>query len=766
MQDPKNDKRSGEYGFEKAVEPIHGIIERVHALEHPDWHQKDEDISLIKTTLSRYASELEHLKYRYDVRGAELEKIKAQYTELEHKFLMRPEAMRRAGEMEVTELVKKKHDLAALEVSLEKAGIELGLEKERLAAGVKELASARLAELEREYAGKAELLSSREEKAALREKAVSEAEKNLKAQIEEERKSAVEELVASSAHERAVSEGAFRKEKTILAAECGKWRLKAEDSQAQLAGAKKAVEELEDALESSKEAAAEIRQKCKLAEMENAAFFKRLEEWDKKGPELEKWRSELAAREEKCARIEENARTEAQPLRERIAALEDGLRQEKHEAAKWRAKAEDSLAQLTGARKTAEDLESAAETLNAEIAEARQKCKLAEMEKSASLKRLEEWHKKGPEFEKWRLELAAREEKCARLEENSRTEAQPLRERIAVLEDGLRQEKHDAEKWRLKAEDLLAQLAAARKSAEGLESAAESSNEAIAEARQKCKLAEMEKSACLERLAEWDKKGPELEKWRSELAAREQKCARLEENARAQAQPLRERIAAQEVLLRESEQNAALAITRCEAEIPEIEAQLKEESARAASLRAELKSAKEHLDKVLKENAALEENLVLATEKHLKAEAQKDAERSRKMESMLAGIEEKERELEEVWTRRHTALEAEQKGYHAEFEKRHLALLEDLRARSAGIDSLYAQKEAKLIELHKRFIDEFQDREAGARAVEEELRVKAATVAASTAELAREYEAKSSELETVKRKMLAEVAGLRTQGTK
>lgn len=205
---------------------------------------------------------------------------------------------------------------------------------------------------------------------------------------------------------------------------------------------------------------------------------------------------------------------------------------------------------------------------------------------------------------------------------------------------------------------------------------------------------------------------------------------------------------------------------RCETEIPEIEAKRKEESDRAASMREELKSVKEHLDKVLKENAALEENLVAATEKHLKAEAQKDAERSKKMESLIAGIEAKEREMEEAWTRRHTALEAEQKGFHEEFEKRNQALLEDLRARSAGLEKLYSQKEAKLIELHKRFIDEFQDREANARSVEEELRVKASMLAASSAELAREYEQKSSELEAAKREMLAELPGQAPQGKK
>ena len=105
------------------------------------------------------------------------------------------------------------------------------------------------------------------------------------------------------------------------------------------------------------------------------------------------------------------------------------------------------------------------------------------------------------------------------------------------------------------------------------------------------------------------------------------------------------------------------------------------------------------------------------------------------------------------------AKKAEQKGYHAEFEKRQLALLEDLRANAAGIDKLYAQKEAKLVELNKRLIEEFQDREAKARAVEEELRVQAANLTASAAGLDRDYEAKKTELEEIKRKLLAEITG-------
>jgi len=748
MQDPKKEKEHGEAGFEKAVEPIHGIIDRIRALEHPDWQRKDEDLSSIKLTLARYASELEHLKYRYEARGAELEKYKVQYTELEHKFLMRPDAMRRVGEMEVTELVKKKQDLAAQVGALERARLELAREKEKLAADTKELVSARLADLEREYAAKNELLKGREEKTALKQKEISEAEQRFLEHVDDERELVKEDLSSSFEHERA----AARKEKNILTSELEKWRVKAEEALSQLAAAKAAAAELESAAEAANEAAAGARQKGKLAEMERTACLKRLEEWEAKGPEFEKWRAELTIREENCRRIEEEAGREAKPLRERLAGLEDGLRHEKQEAEKWRLKAEEALSQLAGAKAAVEDLQSSKEASEEALAEARQKLKLAEMEKAACLKRLEDWEKKGPELEKWRAELAVREESCGRTEENARREAQPLRERVAGLEDVLRQEKHEAEKWRLKAEESLIQLAGARKTVEDLQSAAEGSKEALADARQRAKLADMEKLACLKRLEDWEKKGAELEKQDSKSLSRAESAAK-------EAQQLRERISALETQTRESERNLAQAKSKCEAEIPELESKLKEETARKALLREELNTAKAHLDKALKESAAMEEELFLAKEKHLKAEAQKDAERSKKMEGLLFEMEEKERELEESWARRHKALEAEQKTHYAELEKRHLALLEDLSASSTGTEKLYALKEAKLLELHNRFIVEFQDREARDRAVEEELRVEAARIAASSAELAREYEEKTAELERVKREILAELSG-------
>lgn len=748
MQDPKKEKKHGEAGFEKAVEPIHGIIDRIRALEHPDWQRKDEDISSSKLTLARYASELEHLKYRYEARGAELEKFKTQYTELEHKFLMRPDAMRRVGEMEVTELVKKKQDLAAQESSLERSRAELAREKDKLEADAKELVSARLEELERAYAAKNELLTGREEKTALKETEISQAEQRFLEHVDDERELAKEDLSSSFEHERA----AARKEKNILTSELEKWRAKAEESLSQLGAAKASVAELESAAEAANEAAAGARQKARLAEMEKAACLKRLEEWEAKGPEFEKWRAELTIREENCRRIEEEAGREAKPLRERLAGLEDGLRHEKHEAEKWRLKAEESLSQLAGARAAVEDLQSSKESSEVALAEARQKLKLAEMEKAACLKRLEDWEKRDPELEKWRAELAAREESCGRIEENARREAQPLRERLAVLEDGLRQEKHEAEKWRLKAEESLTYLAGAKKTVEDLQNAAEASKEALAESRQRSKLADMEKIACLKRLEDWEKKGAELEKLQTRSLSHEERAAK-------EAQQLRERIAAMEILARESERNLAQAKLRCETEIPDLESKLKEEAARKGLLKEELATVKAHLDKALKESAALEEEFVLAKENHLKAEAQKDAERSKKMESLLVEMEEKERELEASWARRHKALEAEQKAHHAEFEKRHLALLEDLRASSAGTEKIYALKEAKLLELHNRFIVEFQDREAKDRAVEEELRVEASRIAASSAELVREYEQKSAELETVKREILAEMSG-------
>lgn len=218
--------------------------------------------------------------------------------------------------------------------------------------------------------------------------------------------------------------------------------------------------------------------------------------------------------------------------------------------------------------------------------------------------------------------------------------------------------------------------------------------------------------------------------------------------------------------LKAAEGRLAECLARAEAghAVVRLEQELKLEKERTAVLRGELKTAKEHAEAALLETAAKEEELTNFKERHLRADAQKDSERAQKNADLLAGIEEKERELEASWTRRHKTLEAEQKEHQANFEKRHREILEALRDNSAGLEKTYAQKEARLLELNKRLIEEFQDREGKTRAVEEELRARTAMLAAAEAALARDFEEKQAELEAVKNKILGSIPGNSVNG--
>jgi hypothetical protein len=212
--------------------------------------------------------------------------------------------------------------------------------------------------------------------------------------------------------------------------------------------------------------------------------------------------------------------------------------------------------------------------------------------------------------------------------------------------------------------------------------------------------------------------------------------------------------------LEQAEERLAENTARAEAghAVPRLEQELKLEKERTAVLREEVKAAKARAEAALGETAAKEEELNNFKERHLRADAQKDAERTQKNADLLAGIEKKELELEDAWTRRHKALEAEQKERQDGFEKRHRGILEALRENSAGLEKAYMQKEARLMELNKRLVEEFQDREARTRAVEEELRARTSMLESSAAALAKEYEEKQAAIEALKKRTLAALA--------
>ncbi len=334
---------------------------------------------------------------------------------------------------------------------------------------------------------------------------------------------------------------------------------------------------------------------------------------------------------------------------------------------------------------------------------------------------------------------------------------------IAALESTFRKERailqSESDKWRLKAEELLAQISSARDMAEERSREAEALAAALKETRALARQAEKERDAALRRSADSEKRAAEAEKLRAELWAAEEEVKRLQVSAGEERKVLALKVSSLELALEESGRAAALQQNKMEAVVPDLEARLKTEAVRCETLKTELVSVRGHLESALKESARLEEALTLEKERHLKQEAERDAERTRKMEALIAETEKKERELEDVWTRRHKALEAEQKEFHSEFEKRHLQLLEDLKASSAGVDKFYAQKEARLLELNRTITAEFQDRESKARALEEEVRARVSGLAEASAELQADFEQKSKELETIKVRLLSGLPG-------
>ncbi|MEI7530072.1 MAG: hypothetical protein WCK76_14135, partial [Elusimicrobiota bacterium] len=202
------------------------------------------------------------------------------------------------------------------------------------------------------------------------------------------------------------------------------------------------------------------------------------------------------------------------------------------------------------------------------------------------------------------------------------------------------------------------------------------------------RLAEVDKG-CAARLAEVDReraeKNARLDDLAQDLARRERET--LESNERLSARLAEVERESSEKLARLESRSHDLARREGEVldaekrlqermkepvgQILAVEQELKAEKERSALLREEVNNSKAHIESVLREAAVLEEELVGVKEKHFKAEAQKDAEWSKKMNDLIALMGEKERELESSWSRRHNTLETEEKQYHADFEKRH-----------------------------------------------------------------------------------------------
>lgn len=328
----EQEKKSGDTPPEKELREdlkkggftVRGMVERIRALQHPNWRQ-DDDADSLRSALDNCSSKLERLSFRYEAQSAELKKIKLQYADLEHKFLMRPDTMRRVGEMEVTELVKKQHELAELERALQNARTETENERSAQALNAKECLEARLAEIEAEYSGRKKGLDAAGQELGRRENDLAEAEARLREQLVETRQRAIEETTAMFDREMAAKETLFLREKAILQGEAESWRRKAGEVLSQLSEVRAKTEELENELLAARESA----QKIGAAKLNMDACMKRSAELDKKNDDIEKRLLKLSEREEACRRAEEAAQKAARELKDNSQALEKDYAEKK-----------------------------------------------------------------------------------------------------------------------------------------------------------------------------------------------------------------------------------------------------------------------------------------------------------------------------------------------------------------------------------------------------------------------------------------------------
>jgi len=328
---------------EKGTPSEHEVLDRIRAIEHPEWPLKDGDIGELKTALTRYSNDLQRLTYRFESRGAELAKLKAQYAELEHLWTMRPDSMRKAAEQEITALVRRKHELIAAEKALEEARAALRREKEEQAADAERRMAARVAELEQDFKAQKALLEERlGAEAAARARDTAEARRSLLAQLEEEKTRAAAAADTDFKHLRLDLEGAFQKEKQALAAESESWRRKGEEALTALAQARGRLADTEAQLEKARQDSADSAQKCSLAGIARDAAAARLREFENKVSELDARQALLGAREKEARVLEENRLRELAELRARTAAAEKAVADKRAEfdAAKLKMRAE------------------------------------------------------------------------------------------------------------------------------------------------------------------------------------------------------------------------------------------------------------------------------------------------------------------------------------------------------------------------------------------------------------------------------------------
>lgn len=199
---------------------------------------------------------------------------------------------------------------------------------------------------------------------------------------------------------------------------------------------------------------------------------------------------------------------------------------------------------------------------------------------------------------------------------------------------------------------------------------------------------------------------------------------------------------------------------RYEAKISGFERQAAASQARISQLEQDLARANKHVETLLGQLEAKETENSEFREKYLKVEVQRDSERAKQVESLVADLEAKERQREAHWLQRHETLEGDARRRQDQLEAEYQRLLEDLKSRALDLEEGYLKKEGILRDLQRQLQTELQSREAKLKDHEATLKTQAEALAAHGQELERAYAQKRADLEKLKADLRAEISEL------
>ncbi len=192
--------------------------------------------------------------------------------------------------------------------------------------------------------------------------------------------------------------------------------------------------------------------------------------------------------------------------------------------------------------------------------------------------------------------------------------------------------------------------------------------------------------------------------------------------------------------------------------VRELEARLRQTEEIGAGLKDSLAHERQRVEKLFRENESREEEVAQFKEKALKAEAERDATRSKKMGELAGDLEARSAELERLWTQRHDQLEEDHKRRREEMEKKHESFLKDLDSRVQHAEAGLREREESFRTQHASSEVALRERDKRVGDLETRLHQQAEAIVARAAELEKDYGRKRDELESIKTKMREQVA--------